>query len=45
MYKSWHGLALLLLVCPVPALAQTGLLVVAHGANAEWNGQVRETVA
>lgn len=23
----------------------TGLLVVAHGANAEWNGQVRETVA
>lgn len=25
--------------------AQTGLLVVAHGANAEWNGQVRATVA
>lgn len=24
--------------------AQTGLLVVAHGANAEWNGQVRATV-
>ena len=45
MYKSWRGLALLLLTCPVPALAQTGLLVVAHGANADWNGQVRETVA
>lgn len=27
-----------------PARAQTGLLVVAHGANAEWNARVRETV-
>lgn len=26
------------------ARAQTGLLVVAHGAGAEWNGLVRETV-
>lgn len=25
--------------------SQTGLLVVAHGANTEWNGQVRATVA
>lgn len=25
--------------------AQTGLLVVAHGANVEWNARVRETVA
>ena len=45
MYKSWRGLVLLLLLCPIPALSQTGLLIVAHGANAEWNGQVRETVA
>lgn len=45
MYKSWRGLALLLLLCPVPARAQTGLLIVAHGANAEWNSQVRETAA
>ena len=27
------------------ATAQTGLLVVAHGANAAWNAAVRETVA
>lgn len=27
------------------ATAQTGLLVVAHGAGAEWNAKVRETVA
>jgi sirohydrochlorin ferrochelatase len=27
------------------AHAQTGLLVVAHGAGAEWNARVRETVA
>ena len=45
MYKSWRSLALFLFLCPVPAAAQTGLLIVAHGANAEWNGQVRETVA
>ncbi|HXE57913.1 MAG TPA: CbiX/SirB N-terminal domain-containing protein [Gemmatimonadales bacterium] len=30
---------------PVTARAQTGLLVVAHGANREWNDRVRETVA
>jgi len=29
----------------VAAVAQTGLLVVAHGAGAEWNARVRETVA
>ena len=45
MYKSWRALALLLLLSPASAPAQTGLLVVAHGADAEWNGQVRETVA
>jgi len=28
-----------------PAAAQTGLLVVAHGAGVEWNARVRETVA
>lgn len=28
-----------------PLRAQTGLIVVAHGASAEWNGKVRETVA
>jgi sirohydrochlorin cobaltochelatase len=28
-----------------PAASQTGLLVVAHGANEEWNARVRETVA
>jgi hypothetical protein len=27
------------------AQAQTGLLVVAHGAGPEWNARVRETVA
>ena len=31
--------------CPPALVAQTGLLVVAHGANTEWNSQVRETVA
>jgi hypothetical protein len=33
-----------LLSAPDTARAQTGLLVVAHGANAAWNAQVRETV-
>jgi len=32
-------------VCPATLVAQTGLLVVAHGAGPEWNGPVRETVA
>jgi sirohydrochlorin ferrochelatase len=45
MYHPWRAIALSLLLLPVPARAQTGLLVVAHGANAEWNSQVRETVA
>lgn len=30
---------------PTPAHSQTGLLVVAHGANPAWNARVRETVA
>lgn len=38
-------LALLLLVAPVTLHAQTGLLVVAHGAGADWNGKVREVSA
>jgi sirohydrochlorin ferrochelatase len=32
------------LLPPTSAPAQTGLLVVAHGANPTWNAQVRETV-
>jgi sirohydrochlorin ferrochelatase len=39
-------LALFVALAPVPLPArQTGLLVVAHGATAEWNDQVRATVA
>jgi len=34
-----------LLMAPAVASAQTGLLVVAHGAGQEWNDRVRETVA
>jgi sirohydrochlorin cobaltochelatase len=47
MCKTAGGLALLAsLSLAIPAAAgQTGLLVVAHGATAEWNRQVRETVA
>ncbi len=49
MYKICPGLALLAAIAlSIPARvasAQTGLLVVSHGANAEWNGQVRETLA
>ena len=45
----WNAIraALMTAFCAAPAVlpAQTGLLVVSHGANAEWNGQVRETVA
>lgn len=33
------------LAAAAPAAAQTGLLVVAHGAGVEWNARVRETVA
>ncbi|MGH9259463.1 MAG: sirohydrochlorin chelatase, partial [Acidimicrobiales bacterium] len=33
------------LAAAAPAGAQTGLLVVAHGAGVEWNARVRETVA
>lgn len=45
-FRSSSGvwaLSLLLAGTP-PAFAQTGLLVIAHGANAEWNARVRETV-
>lgn len=34
-----------LLAAAPAATAQTGLLVVAHGAGPEWNGRVREVVA
>ena len=39
------AVAALLAAAPVAAPAQEGLLVVAHGAGAEWNARVRETVA
>jgi hypothetical protein len=42
-YAFGIGTLSLLLAGAPPALAQTGLLVVAHGANAEWNARVRET--
>ncbi len=35
----------LLVASPAAAAAQEGLLVVAHGAGAEWKARVRETVA
>ena len=38
------ALGLLTLAAP-PARAQTGLIVVAHGASPEWNARVKETVA
>lgn len=38
-------LALAFLLVAGPLSAQTGLLVVAHGAGADWNGPVRETIA
>ena len=47
MYKNAIPIALSALLCLAPRAlpAQTGLLVVSHGANAEWNGQVRETMS
>lgn len=46
MYNRLRGTILLALLSAArPAAAQTGLLVVAHGATADWNGKVRETVA
>ena len=39
------ALALTPALAPAPVAAQTGLLVVAHGAGKEWNARVRETVA
>jgi sirohydrochlorin ferrochelatase len=38
-------MAFITLVAAPSISAQTGLLVVAHGANAGWNARVRETVA
>lgn len=37
--------ALAIVALATPARGQTGLLVVAHGANAAWNAGVRKTVA
>jgi sirohydrochlorin ferrochelatase len=37
--------ALLAIALATNAAAQTGMLVVAHGAGPEWNGPVRETMA
>ena len=47
MYRNAIGAVFSAALCLAPAAlsAQTGLLVVSHGANAEWNGQVRETIA
>ena len=48
MYKVRSALALFATIALSPggvASAQTGLLVVSHGANTEWNGQVRETMS
>lgn len=45
MVRTLFVAALAALVTPLPAVAQEGLLVVAHGANREWNDRVRETVA
>ena len=38
-------LAVALVLAPATAAAQTGVLVVAHGADLGWNNRVRETVA
>lgn len=42
---SRYLLAVLLAALPSALLAQTGLLVVAHGADSGWNARVRQTVA
>ncbi|HET9132685.1 MAG TPA: CbiX/SirB N-terminal domain-containing protein [Gemmatimonadales bacterium] len=34
-----------MMVVATPAMAQTGLLVVAHGADSSWNAKVRDVVA
>jgi sirohydrochlorin ferrochelatase len=44
MHRSLLAVTLILL-SSVTAAAQTGLLVVAHGANTAWNAAVRQTVA
>jgi sirohydrochlorin ferrochelatase len=47
MYKNAIRGAVVAVLGLLPAAlsAQTGLLVVSHGANEEWNGQVRETIS
>lgn len=46
MYIPMRCIGLLGLLAAAPAhSAQTGLLVVAHGAGPDWNARVRETVA
>jgi sirohydrochlorin ferrochelatase len=45
MVRRFVTAALLIAGAPGVAQAQEGLLVVAHGAGAEWNARVRETVA
>jgi len=45
MVRRFVTAALLIGGAPGLAAAQEGLLVVAHGAGAEWNARVRETVA
>jgi sirohydrochlorin ferrochelatase len=45
MVTKLCAVATLLAAFPAAASAQEGLLVVAHGAGAEWNARVRETVA
>lgn len=45
MRRFIRALALLILGIPGALAAQTGLMVVAHGAGPAWNSRVRETVA
>jgi sirohydrochlorin ferrochelatase len=45
MVTKLCAVAALLAAIPAEAAAQEGLLIVAHGAGAEWNARVRETVA
>lgn len=47
MYKTIarNAFTAAIVAYPVSLTAQTGLLVVAHGAGTEWNNQVRETVS
>lgn len=44
-FRAFVALLGLLALGARSAPAQTGLLVVSHGANAEWNGLIRQTMA